>query len=190
MKKNVIYILILQIFTLFSCRTKEKEIYVDLSLNKEDSVLVVKYTNLNQKNYYIDFIPELNDSHFKILPEGGSTFGFIFIPITQKNHDDLLEKFNCNTYNNYGKENLYQYPIFLKGNSNKTYMFKIKNYISGRTLKLESPINPYVSFLKDMEASNSTKEIEKLHVLKGYNCNGYTYFTGDFIFNFNQLILP
>ncbi|AYZ37471.1 hypothetical protein EGY07_18980 [Chryseobacterium indologenes] len=189
MKEKKSYILVSLILILFSCK-KKPEIEVNFSLNKKDSVLLVKYSNLNQANYYLDFIPEFNDSHFRILPEGRSTFGFIFIPIIQKNDLDLLENFNCNKYNNYGKENLYQHPIFLKSNSSKIYMFKIKNYISGRTLKLESSTNPYITFLKDLEASNSTKEIEKLHALKDYKCNGYTYFTGDFVFNYTQLILP
>ncbi|WP_284463068.1 hypothetical protein [Chryseobacterium sp.] len=189
MKRKLSYILIGLIFILFSCKEKP-EIKVNLSLDKKDSTLIVKYSNLNQTNYYLDFIPEFNDSYFRILPEGGSTFGFILIPIIQEDDNDLLEKFNCNTYNNYNKENLYQHPIFLRGNSSKVYKFKIKNYISRRTLKLESSINPYLSFLEDMVTSNSTKEVEKLKTLKDYRCNGFTYFTGDFVFNSRQLILP
>lgn len=189
MKEKLNYILIILTLILTSCKEKH-EINVNVSLDKKDSILIIKYSNLNKTNYYLDFIPEFNDSYFRMLPEGGSTFGFTLIPIIQKDDDDLLEKFNCNTYNNYNEENLYQHPIFLRGNSSKVYKFKIKNYISKRTLKLESSINPYLSFLKDMEASNSTKEVEKLNALKDYRCNGFTYFTGDFVFNSSQLILP
>ncbi|MBU3050577.1 hypothetical protein KNV96_20790, partial [Chryseobacterium indologenes] len=75
MKEKKSYILVSLILILFSCK-KKPEIEVNFSLNKKDSVLLVKYSNLNQANYYLDFIPEFNDSHFRILPEGRSTFGF------------------------------------------------------------------------------------------------------------------
>lgn len=189
MEKNV-FSLIFLVFIFFSCKKKE-EIKVSFSLDKRDSLLVVKYINTNQTNYYIDFIPELNDSQFKILTEGGSTFGFDFMPIG-KNDDDSLnfKKLNCITYNKYEKELLYSYPIFLKANSTKIYKFKINNYISGRTLKIQSSKNPYRTFLRDMETSNSIKEVERLQFFRNHSCNGYTYFTGDFIFNSKQLILP
>lgn len=176
-------------FALLSCKSKEN-INVNLSINKKDSTLIIRYNNPNSTDYYIDFIPEFNNSSLKTLPEGGSKFDFEFVSV-QKNNDDSLnfKKLNCVTYSKYEKEYTYQSPIFLKSNSSKTYKFKITDYRSGSVIK-HTLENPYKSFLNDMKSSNSTDEVNKLIALESCKCNNYKYFVGDFIFNAKKIILP
>lgn len=188
--RYVNYVSIIFILFLFSCKSEES-IEINISVRGRDSLLLVRYSNPNVTNYYIDFIPEFNDSKFKILPEGGNTFGFTFMPIEQNEDDSVnFKKLDCAIYSKYEKSDLYQNPIFLKGNSSKLYKFKINNYMPGRILKLRSPKNPYKSFLNDMKASNSTNEVNKLLLLSDYECNGYQYFIGNFTFTPNQITLP
>lgn len=175
---------------MLSCNSK-KNVMVELSVDKSDSVLNIAYSNMTSKNFVIDLTPEINDSKYEIYPEGGTSFNIILEEISINSEDSLFyERKKFNYLNKYKVGKGYSYPIFIKSNSKKVYKFKIKNYISGKKITCTTPKDLFDALYEDMERSGSKEILDTLQNLKQQKYDGFEYFTGTFSFKKNKIELP
>lgn len=183
MKNIVIFLLFLQ-----SCSTNsQSEITILPMVNKSDSTILLKIKNNTDSNYIVEF-PSLDNFYYKDEWQA-STPEMIYVKksfVLLKNDvdDNLNKNINCETLQDLMNIKD-QVPLkFIKQNSEKTYILKIINYRSGQTILFD---DDNFNFVQNLINEDRRKFINSI---KNQNCNGYKYFTGNFIFVPTEIVLP
>ncbi|PKF75332.1 hypothetical protein [Chryseobacterium sp. PMSZPI] len=187
--KKIIILFLLSIFAFIisSCEKEDLKIYA--SINKKDSILVLKVENTTEKNFLIE-IPTLEsffyeDEFNKMGPE---YFGPLTLLSMKKDSSDI-KKYNalkCEGIENQTLKN--NCPKFIDKNSTKKYYYKLVGYKTGRKILLKD--DDFKTLLHNLNISVNDKRKENFIKLKNKTCEGYTYFTGSIKFYPDKIILP
>lgn len=180
-----IFPIILFLF-LFSCsKSSNDDIEIYPLINKKDSLLILKIRNNTGSNLMIEF-PTLDNFLYKDELES-STSEVLYVQKSfeiLENKDDLsiYTNKNCSTVMELMNSTSILTPKFIKKNSEKEYYLKIKRYRGGKTIVFNDD-----GFDKlNISDNNKRRALQKI---KDQNCFGYRYFTGNFSFYPNEIIL-
>ncbi|UKB84343.1 hypothetical protein LF887_01430 [Chryseobacterium sp. MEBOG06] len=188
--KKYIAPLLLFIFTsiLISCEKKDLKIYA--SINKKDSILILKIENTTEKDFLIE-IPTLENFFYEdeFNEIGPEYFGPLTLLIMKKDSSDIKKyiALKCEGIEDHHTLNT-NYPKFIDKKSSRKYYYKLVGYKSGRTILLKD--DNFKTVIHNLNISVNDKRKEKLMKLKDQTCGNYTYFTGSIKFYPDKIILP
>lgn len=172
---------------ILSCKKADLKIYS--SINKKDSVLILKIENTTNKNFLVE-IPNLDnfwykDEYDKLNPEYISQS--TNVKLTKNDEDSIkFSSYKCTSLLNKKKSS--KYPKFLNAKTTKKYYYKLNDYKKGRKIFLID--DDFDVLLHNLNVSQNNKPKREFIELKNQVCGGYEYFTGSFEFIHREIILP